>query len=126
GVGAKPPLVRRAIDLDHQPVDLDLFGRVGADDVLGDLAVDRRHRVEHALAEETRLVTIAPFDGLVCAGRGAGRHRRTSHRAVFQRDVDLDGRVAAAVEDLAGVDVDDGAHGGVPLRRKVCRGGLYD
>ena len=49
------------------------------------------------------------------AGRGARRHRGAAEAAVFQRHVDLDRRIAAAVEDLAGVDVDDRGHGAVLL-----------
>ena len=63
-----------------------------------------------ALAE-IALAAVAQFDRLMRAGRGAGRHRGAAHRAVFQHDVDLDGRVAAAVEDFAADDVDDGGHG---------------
>ena len=61
-------------------------------------------RPEHALAAEPRRVAVAQLDRLVGTGRGAGRHRRPTDRAVGQDDVDLDGRVAARIEDLAGVD----------------------
>jgi hypothetical protein len=48
------------------------------------------------------------------AGRGARGHRGAAEAAVFQHlgflHIDFDGRIAAAVEDLAGVDVDDGGH----------------
>src|SRR5262247_999788 len=45
------------------------------------------------------------------AGRGAGRHGRPADRSIVQDDVDLDGRIAARVEDLASVDVfDRGRH----------------
>ena len=70
---------------------------------------------EHALAEIARLVAVAELDRLVGAGRGAGRHRRAAHRAVLEDHIDLDGRVAAAVEDLAPDDVDDGGHGRLPV-----------
>ena len=59
---------------------------------------------QDALAAEAGLVAVAQLDRLVGAGRGARRHRRAADRAVGQDDVDLDGRVAARVEDLAGVD----------------------
>ena len=40
-----------------------------------------------------------------------GGHRRQAAGAGLERDFDLDGRVAARVEDLARVDGGDGAHG---------------
>ena len=50
------------------------------------------------------LAAVAQLDRLVLAGRGAGGDRRAAERARLELDVDLDGRVAARVEDLAGVD----------------------
>ena len=51
-----------------------------------------------------RVAAVAQLDRLELAGRRARRHGRAAGRARAQRDLDLDGRVAAAVEDLAGVD----------------------
>ncbi len=45
------------------------------------------------------------------AGRGAGRNRGAPERAVLQDDIDFDGRIAAAVENFTGNDIDDGGHG---------------
>ena len=45
------------------------------------------------------------------ARRRAGRHGGAAERTVFQRDIDLDRRIAPAVEDLAGDDVGDVGHG---------------
>src|SRR4051812_15010826 len=45
------------------------------------------------------------------AGRSARGHRRPADRAAVEGDLDLDCRVAAAVEDLAGVDVGNRGHG---------------
>ena len=69
---------------------------------------------EHALAEVARLVAVAQLDRLVRAGRGARRHRGAAEAAVFQQHVDLDRRVAPAIEDFASVDVDDSSHAGAP------------
>src|SRR5205823_1164654 len=79
-------------------------------DGIEDFAVHRGHRLLHPLAAITLLVAVAQFDRLVRAGRGAGGNRGATERAVLQHDVDLDGRVAAAVEDFAADDVDDGGH----------------
>ena len=111
GIGAEPRLVGRAVERDHRLVDLDLRLRIHAADGVENLAVDRVDRLAHALAEIALLVAVAQLDRLVRAGRGARRHRGAAERAVLQHDVDLDGRIAAAVEDFAADDVDDGGHG---------------
>ena len=111
GVGAEPALVRRAVELDHDLVDLDLLLDVHVAERFEDLAVDGGDRLLHALAEIARLVAVAQFDRLMRAGGGAGRHRRAAHRAVLQHHVDLDGGIAAAIENFAADDVDDGGHG---------------
>ncbi len=93
------------------PVDAALVLGVHAGERVEDLAVDGGDRLEHALALIAGLVAVAQLDGLVGAGRGAGRHGRATLRAVLEDHVHLDGRVAAAVQDLAADDVDDGGHG---------------
>ena len=65
--------------------------------------------LRHALAA-VGVAAVAQLGGLELAGRGAGGHGRAPGRARAQRELDLDGRVAAAVEDLAGVDLLDLAH----------------
>ncbi len=60
---------------------------------------------KHPLAEVLCLVAVAKFPGLVDAGAGAAGHGRAAEGAVGQFHVDLDGRIAAAVENLSGVDV---------------------
>ncbi len=77
---------------------------VAADDDLGQRAVDVGDGLGDALAEVARLVAVAELDGLVDAGAGARGDGGAAERAVGQDDVDLDGRVAAAVEDLAAAD----------------------
>lgn len=121
-VRAQPALVRGAVQLDHQPVDADLIGHILADQVLGDLAVDGGDGFQHALAHIARLVAVALFHRLMGAGRGARGHGGAAHGAVLQRHVDLDGRVAAAVQNFTGINVDDGGHVfSVPLVTMVGR-----
>src|SRR6266705_1130253 len=48
---------------------------------------------------------ISPFDRLMRPGRCPRRHRRAPDHAAVERDLDLDRGIAAAVEDLAGVDI---------------------
>ena len=92
-------------------VDLGLVLGIEADDRIRDLAVDRADRLLDALPAPASLVAVAKLDRFMRARRCARRDRRAAHASVFQRDVNLDRRVAAAVEDLAGVDVDDRGHG---------------
>ena len=73
-------------------------------------AGDRIHRLADTLATIARLVTVTEFDRLMGACRRARRHGRPASRAVLQNDVDLHGRVAAAVEDFSANNVGDGGH----------------
>ena len=82
---------------------------VAAVDGAGDLPVDVGDRGRHALAA-VGVPAVAQLGGLELTGRGARRHGGAPGRAGAQRDVDLDRRVAAAVEDLAGVDAVNRAH----------------
>ena len=77
----------------------------------------------HALAEIALLVAVAQLDGLVRAGRGARRHGGAAARAVLEDDIDLDGRIAAAVENFAADNIDDGGHTAayVPIGRSITR-----
>jgi len=87
------------------------FGIHSADRV-EDLAVDCLHGFAHALAQIAGLVAIPKLDGFVRAGRGPGRHAGAAARALIEHHVDLDGRIAAAIQNLASNDVDDRSHGG--------------
>ena len=107
-------LVRGAVELDHRLVERALLGGAGAGQRLGDLAVDVGDRPRDALAGPG-VAAVAQLDRLELAGRGAGGHRGAAARAGLERDLDLDRRVAARVEDLARVDGGDGAHGRASL-----------
>ena len=106
-----------AVGGDHRQVEPDLVGRVAADGDLRQRAVDVGDGLGDALAQVARLVAVAEFDRLVDAGAGARGDRGAAERAVGQDHVDLDGRVASAVEDLAGAD--GGDRGGVRAHRCV-------
>ena len=108
-VRTEPGLGVGPVELDEGAVEPLLVAGLPAADRVGDLAVDVLHGAQDALAAE-RLAAVAQLDGLVLAGRRAGRDRRAAERARLEAHVDLDGGVAAAVEDLAGVDVRDRAH----------------
>src|SRR5207245_6536706 len=102
-VRAQPPLVRGPVELDHQPVQSLPIRGVEPGERPGQLAVDVPHRPQDALASEG-LAAVAELDSLELAGRGAGGDGRAAGRARGQGQLDLDGRVAAAVQDLASVD----------------------
>ncbi len=106
----EPALVRRAVELDHDLVDLDLLLDGLIAQRLEDFAVDGLDRLLHALAEITLLVAVAQFDRLMRAGGGARRNGGTADRAVFQHHIDFNGGIAPAIENFAANDVDDGGH----------------
>ena len=108
-VRAEPALVVGSVELDEHPVEAVLVGRVAAAGGCSDLTLDVRHRPGHALAA-VRVAAVPQLDGLVDTGGGTRGHRRAAERTRLEPDVDLDGRVPARVEDLAGMDVLDRAH----------------
>ncbi len=122
-IGAEPRLVRRTVERLERVVDAALVLGIHAAQRVVDLALHRGHRAEHALAKVALLVAVAQFVGLVGAGRGARRHRRAALRPVLQDHVDLDGRIATAVEDFAADDVHDGGHRSTPSEQRLQRVG---
>ena len=111
GVGAEPGLVVGAVEVAQLDVDQSLLEGIDAAQRRGDLAVDVADCGCHTLAEVS-LAAIAQFDRLVLAGRCARRHRGAPAGSALQLDFDLDGGVAAGVEDLTADDADDLAHRG--------------
>ena len=75
------------------------------------LVVDVGDGLRHALAEVVRLVAVAQLPRFVHAGAGAAGHGGGADRVVVERDIDFDGRIAAAIENLPAVNVNDHAHG---------------
>jgi hypothetical protein len=51
------------------------------------------------------------------AGGSAGRHGCTAHGTIFEHDIDFDGRVAPAIENLAAYDIDNSGHSKSPFRQ---------
>ena len=103
--------VRRAVEGEQRAVDLHLVDGGEAGQRVADRAVHRLDRPPHALAAIAAGVAVAELHRLVGTGRGARGHRRPAHRAILEQDVDLDRRVAPAVENLAADDVNDHRHG---------------
>ena len=93
-----------------------LVGRVAAPRERGELAVHVADRLRDGLAAE-RGAAVAQLDRLVHAGRRTRGNRCAADSSGLELDVDLDGRVAARVENLAGVDGSDQAHCAFSLAR---------
>ena len=110
GVGAQLALVFGAVQLDHAHVDADLVDGVHADQVFGDDVVDVVDGLEDALAEVALLVAVAQLHGLALAGGCAGRHGGAAEGARLQIDFHLQGRIAAGIKDLSGIDIYDLTH----------------
>ena len=118
GVGAQLALVVGAVQVDHRGVDLALVGGLEADELGGDLVLDGVDRVLDPLAQVTALVAIAALDGLERARGRAGGDGSAGQDAVLQEDLDLDGRVAARVQDLACANAFNKSH--VILQSIIC------
>ena len=109
-VGAQHLLVGRAVEFEHQFVDGRLVEGIAALQFVSDAGVDALDGLQHALAQIHARVAVPLLPGLVGAGARPRWNRGTTARAVGQGDVDLNRRIAAAVENLAGVDVDNRGH----------------
>jgi hypothetical protein len=96
-------LVRRSVELEQEPVETRLVVRGDAHERGPDLALDVLHRAEDAPAEIGPGFAVAKLHRLEPAGGRTGGHRGAADGAGVQRHVHLHGRVAARVEDLAGV-----------------------
>ena len=114
-VRAEPPLVRRAVRLDENPVDLRLIGGIHPGKRGRELAVHVAHRLRHALAVP-RVSSVAELDGFELPRGRARRNCGPPESARIELDVDLDGRVPPRVEDLPALDPRDLAHA-PPLAR---------
>ena len=110
GVGAELALVGGAVELEHEAIETALVGSVETDDLRGDDVVDVGDGLLDSLAAVAGLVAVAQLDGLEGARGGAGGDGGTSGGAVLKQDLDLEGRVAAGVEDLAGFNCLDEGH----------------
>ena len=111
GVGAEPAFVGGAVQFDHGRINRALFFGFHAGQRVVNLAIHGRDGLEDALAQVTALVAIAQLHCFMGARRRARRHGRAAGAAIFQHHVHFHGRIAAAVEDFAGVNVDNRGHG---------------
>ena len=84
-----------------------LIEGVHAAKFVGQLGVDVLDGLQNPLAEVFRLVAVAEFPSFMHAGAGSAGNRRPAGAAVGQHDIDLDGRIAAAIENLAAANVNN-------------------
>ena len=103
-VRPEPGLVRRSVELDEEPVEARLVVRRDAHERGPDLALHVLDGAEDALAEVGAGVAVAELHRLELPGGGTGGHVGAADGAGVERHLDLHGRVAARVENLAGVD----------------------
>ena len=119
GVGAERGLVRRAVQLEQGLVDRGLLGGLHALDLGGDGLLDVLHGAAHALAAVALGVAVAQLHRLALAGGGARRHHGAAQGAGLELHLDLDGGVAAGIEDLARVDGPDRGQGAQAFRSRT-------
>ena len=110
GVGTELGLVGGTVRGNQRGIDGALVEGVETHDGVSALVVDVLDGLRNALAQVAALVAIAQLAGLKGAGRSTRRHHCAAKAAVLEHDLDLDGGIAAAVEHLATVDVQNIAH----------------
>ncbi len=110
GVRAELALVRSPVEGDQRRVETRLIRGVCAEKLGGNDLADVGDGLEDALAAVLGLVAIAQLDRFVGPGGCARRDAGAPDRTIDQDDVDLDGRVAARIEDLSGFDGLDAGH----------------
>jgi hypothetical protein len=114
-VARETPLVLGAVELDQALVDGPLVAGIEAAHRVGDLAV----RVRDASSRPCRLHAEPPSrsSSASCTPVEAPEGTAARRRARLERDLDLDGRVAARVEDLPRVRARDARHVPASLAR---------
>ena len=104
GVGSQLALVRRAVQGNHGLVEQPLIGRVHAFQFGCNDGFHIGHGLQRALAQIVGFVAVAQFHGLMLAGGSARGHDRAAQCAAFQNYVRFHGRIAARVQNFAGMD----------------------
>src|SRR5262249_29228339 len=100
-------LALRAIQLDHAAVEAGLVESVHPAEFAGERLVHVFNGFQDPFAEKDLGVAIAEFPSLVNPGARSAGNSGPAERAVDERHIDLDGRIAAGIENLPTVDVDN-------------------
>jgi len=101
GVRAETLLVVGPVHLDQDGVDDALVTGVELLDGGAEVVDNGVNGLADTLALVAGLVAVAQLERLEGARRCAGRNCRAADRAIRQQDLDLDGRIAAGVKNLA-------------------------
>ena len=110
-VGAQLALVVGAVQSNHGCVNSALVGSLDTDDLFSDFFDDRLYSTQNALAQVDGLVAVATLNGLPLTGGCARGHGCACECAVFEQNLNLNGRVAAGIQDLACVNCGNNSHG---------------
>ncbi len=111
GVGPELALVGRSVGLDQGAVKRHLVAGIPANGHLGQGTVDVGHGLGHAFAAVALLVAVPQLDRFVNSRAGSRGNRGPAKSAVGQNHIDLDGRVASAVKNLAPTHLGDRCNG---------------
>jgi len=94
----------RTVEFDQFAVDVRLVSRVPSLENRRNLLVNIGNGFSYAFAAESALVTVAQFHCFMLACARPARNGSPSKRAVFNTDIDLDCRIAARIQNFAGID----------------------
>ena len=119
GVCAKRALVLGAVSLDHGSIHHALILGLKAQQRLADLAVDVGHGVLRTLAQIAVLVTVTQLNRFESSRRGTRGDGGAAEGTVVEDNLDLNRRIAARIQDLTSVHIDDNAHTCLPVRFKL-------
>ena len=85
---------------DHAKIERALVSGIEPHDRCGNRFVHVGDSLEHAFAQEARVVAIAQFDGFVFASGRPRRHSGAAKCSAFKNDVSLHSRISARIDDL--------------------------
>ena len=110
-VRTQTALILGAVHFDHNRINCGLFSGVKPNQRVGQFAIDARDRLLNTFAHIARFIAIAHLNRLIGACGCTRRHSRAAQGAIFEDYIHLNGGVATAVENFAGVNINDGGHG---------------
>src|SRR5581483_7658485 len=103
-VRAELRLVLRAVELAQARVERGLLPGLEAAERGRDRVGDVLHGIEDALPAVAARVLVAELDRFAAPRRGTRGNGRAAEGSSLELEVDLNGRVAAGVQDLASLD----------------------
>ena len=106
-VCAQVCLVGRAVRGDQGGVDRTLIKGVHTDHGVRALLVHMVDGLGNALAQIAIAIAIAQLNGLESTGGSAGGHHRTAKGAIIEHNFHLNSGIAARVQDLATVHIEN-------------------